>query len=277
MTYGYSLCEIMEITECKDFLIPDHVEYVYMGSEFCDQYYVGTGKDLWERCFEMVKKEGKKGILVIPVPSQKRLETVKERTDFLLNTYNEWIYEIVVNDFSMLQRMACIIKKPLWCGRMLSKEPRDPRHMGQKQIFKLYERAKKKVLFGIPVKGVEIDCLNLEGLHLEDSCIAGIHVPYAYVSMSRICEIGSIGYEMDQKFRLTNMCKRQCLSYFQEYFNNNSCFLKFGQSVYTDNRNILESISQYGNSRIIYSAVSDWIKHSKEDLNSEITCSSIVT
>lgn len=272
MTYGYSLCDVMEIVECKNFLLSDQAEYIYIGSEFCDQYYVQTSTDLWEKCFKMVKEKRRQGILVVPVPSQKRLKKVKEKTDFILNTYGEWIQEIVVNDFAMLQWMTQISEKPLWCGRMLSKEPRDPRHIEQKQVSKLYERAENDMLFGVSVKGVEIDNVNLAKVHFANSCIAGIHVPYAYVSMSRICELGSIGYQIDQKFRLTNGCKRQCLSYYQEYTNKNIQFLKFGQAVYTNSQHLSEAILQNENIRIIYSAIFDWVRQSKEGSN-EITCS----
>lgn len=278
MTYGYSLCEIMEIVECQNFLIPDQAEYIYIGSEFCDQYYVATGIDLWAKCFEVIKKEGKKGILVIPVPSQKHLHEVKEKTIYLLKIYGRGIQEIVVNDFAMLQWMNQLSEKPLWCGRLLSKEPRDPRHIEQKQVFKLYERAKKDTLFGVSVKGVEIDNINYAKINLGNNRMAGIHVPYAYVSMGRICEIGSIGYKMDQKFRLTNACMRQCLSYYQEYDNHNIQFLKFGQAVYTYNQHILETMPQNESIRIIYSAISDWIKQSRrEGKGSENTCSSNIS
>lgn len=257
--YAYSFCDAMNLSSvCK---VPEISEYIYLGSYFCDRYFCGISEKVWNDAFSMIREIGKKAVLVIPTASQKQLNQVKQITETILNNYSDAVSEISANDFAMLQWISSFSDVKLWCGRTMSKETRDPRCDIPRQTAKLYERVSEMKVFGIKIAGVEIDPVYPVDVNISENVILGIHVPYAYITFGRHCEIGSYGAELERKFRIDRNCGRQCESNWILY--ENEKFFKYGRTVYSDNSSIISGISEYRNIRIIDSAISEKIKSYK--------------
>lgn len=235
MEYAYSLCEAMEFFLRELPEIPPQVTRIYLGSYFCDRYYCGISDGVWRECFDWVRQHGLGAVLVIPTPSQHRLAEVKRRTDALLEKYDDCIREIVVNDHGMLNWVcAAFPDKALWLGRTMDKEPRDPRYPLPGSHQKLLGQLEQGLFGQEKLIGVETDVPCVDG---EAVCpsgkLLGIHTPYAYLSMGRICELASIGIPPSEKFQLYRGCRRQCMNHWLWYTQNESSFLKYGRAVYT--------------------------------------------
>lgn len=253
--HAYNVCDMMECLLEDDCIIPACVEWVYLGSYFCDLYFCRTPRSVWKKCFDKVKELGKRIVLVIPTPSQKQLAPLKLLVNKLISEFSEEIDEMVLNDYAMLafaEQHFPNIKR--WEGRMLSKETRDPRYSPNEQSAKQFERAIHNDLFGFSVMGVEADPVAPINVVETGECMLALHTPYAYVSMGRICEFGSIGMQLVDKFRLDHTCGRQCIQNWLLYENHGCKFVKYGRAIFTPNEDVVARCSQ-GNFRIIHSAL----------------------
>lgn len=235
MEHAYSLCEAMEFFLRERPVIAPSVSRIYLGSYFCDRYYCGISDGVWSGCFDYIRQHGAVAVLVIPTPSQQRLAEVKHRTDALLEQYDDLICELVVNDHGMLNWVtAGFPTKPIWLGRTMDKELRDPRYPLPGSHQKLLGQLEHGLCGRKNLIGVETDVPRIDG---EATCpsgkMLGIHTPFAYMSMGRICELASIGLPPSEKFQLYRKCRRQCMDHWLWYTQNELSFLKYGRAVYT--------------------------------------------
>lgn len=118
--YAYSICDILEyIKENKNNDLIQ-AKYVYVGSYFCDLYFVSVSDENWKRVFDYIRENQKTAVLVIPTPSQRNLEKVKCTVEKLLSENRNVLNEVVVNDYAILRWIN--EKKTglsIWCGRMV--------------------------------------------------------------------------------------------------------------------------------------------------------------
>ena len=232
--YAYDLCDAMEYFAEGQPPLPEHTELLYVGSYFCDRYYCSTSPRIWEECFAVARDRGVAAVLVIPTPSQALLGTLKKQTHALMDAYGELIQEVVVNDSGMLEWVT--VNYPeigIWLGRTMDKELRDPRYYLPGIHGKLLEQVEHRWHNRWKILGVESDVTQLSPNDYPISHYGlGIHVPFAYLTMGRICEFGSIGLPAGEKFQLYRPCNRQCMSHWMWFEQNAQCFLKHGRAVY---------------------------------------------
>lgn len=235
LQYAYSLCDAMEFCVKERPEIPTHAEAIYLGSYFCDRYYCGISESVWNDCFDAIGRHRVAAVLVIPTPSQQRLAAVKEKTEALMERYGGQIREVVVNDNGMLAWFSeRYPDKALWLGRTMDKELRDPRYSLPGTHSKLREQVDAGLCVQGNIVGVETDVTHTDEKQGDISgCRLGIHTPFAYLTMGRICEFASIGLPPSEKFQIYRPCRRQCMSNWTWYEQNTLSFLKHGRAVYT--------------------------------------------
>lgn len=254
-SHACSFCDCMEKLICENYTLPDTAEYIYIGSYFCDRYFLNTPEETWRVCLYHINNMSRKAVLVIPIPGQNLLKNILDKVEKLVDTGN--ISELVVNDPGMLRWCGKMFPEmDIWSGRLMSKEIRDPRYNMEFQIPDRYELCRDGTLYGITVKGVESDPVFPLRVKLSDHCQLGVHTPYAFISASRYCEIGSIGQSLAKKFRLDTKCGRQCIDCGLIYKNRGITFYKSGRAVLTDSQ--ASGYENKGNIRIIHSHKFDW-------------------
>lgn len=264
MQYAYSLCDCMEEPEKIESESIRRAEYLYMGSYFCDLYFIGISQSMWEESLSFARRTKKTAVLVAPTPSQRNMEKLKDIICRLLRENGDVLKEVVVNDFGMLRFIDGLgLGLSVWCGRLMSRETRDPRYPQFAQSNKLSRRMEDGTLCGISVKGLELDTLGKETGRIADKIMVSFHIPYTYITMGRYCELGSIGFPPEKKFRLWDTCSRSCRHFWNEYRNDHADFLKYGRAVYAEGMQPPE-----GNiHRLIYNGIFDKIHNGKKEDN----------
>lgn len=257
---AYSLCDAMELALSPSPLLPPEAALLYVGSYFCDRYFCTTPESVWEAAFALAQGFPEGAVLVVPTPSQAQLERVKEVVLRLAEKHAGLLREIVLNDYAMLRwAQEALPSLPRWCGRAMSKDFRDPRYPLPSQRIKLLDTAENSNLMNLQVLGVEADPVNPLSLPQDRNLLVAVHVPLAYVTMGRLCEFGSIGKPLDQKFRPGGSCSRQCTDNWLIYENRGFSFVKCGRAVYTSNKHIQAELPD-GQLRIIHSALANCLQ-----------------
>lgn len=219
------------------------VRRLYIGSNFCSQYFLRQPDQVWREAFSLCRREGIPATLVVPVFSQKDLAEACHRIDELVGANRGVVDEITVNDVGMVAYCLDRYGLPLNAGRLFSKEPRDPRYA------ELFE---ERHAVGVPALVTELFRQGeLQGLELDPTHVAldlselrgymphlevGVHMPYCYMSTGSICELAGIGRPVREKFRPNAPCKLECarcaIGYGLPY---GARLLKFGRAVYFPN------------------------------------------
>ncbi len=254
--YAYSICDMM------DRIGPASVQeefrkagLIYIGSYFCDLYFLSVPEKVWEAVLEEISGQNKNAVLVVPVPSQRNLDAVKEKVRHLLKSWPELIAELVVNDPAfLLSSGEWGGGRDVWCGRLFSKEIRDPRYPHFRQNDRISGHISEDgTLLGTKVAGYEKEMYS-DG---RGSVSAAVHVPLSYISMGRHCEIGSIRRTVTEKFRLWDGCSRPCRENWNVYRNGGVTFLKFGRAVYALQKHGEDAGSA---DRVIYDGIADLVR-----------------
>lgn len=239
--HGMALSELVERTMEK--AGRGFVARLYVGSNFCSQYFLHQPASVWREAFELCRRERIPATLVVPIVTQRDLAAADALIDGLFDDYGDVIDEVTVNDVGMIGHCLDRYGRPLNAGRLFFKVPRDPRYA---ELFDVRHAV------GVPplvtelfrhgeVCGVELDpthaALDLSVLrgfapHLE----VGVHMPYGYLSTGAICELASIGRPVSGKFRPNAPCSLECMrcaiGYELPY---GARLLKWGRTVYFPN------------------------------------------
>lgn len=228
---AYSFCDAMELAAEP---AKEIYSRVYIGSSFCDQYLLRVSSSLWERALRHANNRGMKLTLVIPIAAQSHLQEMKDKLNQLIPFFSDALDEAVVNDFAML---GWIRKNypalSVWCGRLLVKDTRDPRYAADACECKILDHLKSGELYGCPVTGVELDLFAPILANELPPVTLGLHHPYGYLSTGRLCEIGSVGKDVKNKFCLTSSCSGQCSQTWIRYEANGIEMLKYGRAIYS--------------------------------------------
>ncbi len=263
--YALSICDAMELfMDDTKYSFPVNTKYLYVGSYFCARYFVNTPWKLWKSVLNRIEGTDIKAVLVIPLPGQMDLEKTKKMVSRLLEKYGDIIKEIVVNDYGMLHWVNHHYSEyPIWCGRLMSRDYRDPRFEEKFQRFCLPLRLIDGKIDDVPVVGVEGDPVTqLDPVCFETQTIIGIHFPFVYLTMGRICEIGSLGEPLQSRFRLYESCRRQCANVAIFYEQNGIAYIKQGTAVFAKGDDFIQHIS-CARIRYIYSSVFDIIEKNR--------------
>lgn len=219
------------------------IERLYVGSNFCEQYFLRQPERLWREAFALCRRESIPATLVLPVFSQKDLAAGKGRIAALLRRYGGDIDEITANDPGMVAFSFEHLDRPLNAGRLLMRTARDPRpvHLAETRcdvgvptiVTELFKNQKLRGIELDPTHA-ELDLSELSGLapHLS----VGVHTPYCVLSTGAICELAGARRPVHERFRPNATCKLECSRCSITY--ELACdvrLLKFGRTVYFPN------------------------------------------
>lgn len=253
----YSYCDVMDYAMQNEF--PTDIELIYVGSYFCDKYFCGISEKYWDAIMHKAIEKKILVALVIPTPSQTLLDQLKLIVDKLLERYANVISEVVVNDYAMLKYMLKYTTLKIWCGRTMSKDIRDSRYPTNQRNCKLYEHVCAGEIMGMHnvIYGVEVDVVGSLSVVPSQNVMLGVHVPLAYITFGRHCEIGSSELPIEEKFRLDKYCGRQCEKNWIIY--SEGAFIKYGRTIYCGNFSIVKNIPNTLYVRWIKNAIADKI------------------
>lgn len=257
--HGFTLSQLVEGAMQK--AGRSSVERLYVGSNFCSQYFLRQPRRVWRESFELCRREGIPATLVVPVFSQKDLEAGCDRIDRLVHAYGDLIDEITVNDVGMLARCVHRYGRPVNVGRLFSKAPRDPRYAELLDVRHVVDIPPliTEVFRRGEVRGVEVDpthaALDLAPLTaLMPQVQVGVHVPYCYLTTGAVCELASLRRPLCEKFRPNAPCSLECARCAVGYaLPSGVRLLKQGRTVYFANPACL--ISEGEDFRMIVSPI----------------------
>ena len=210
---------------------------IYIGSYFCEKYFLHITEDILAEIKNFCKLNGVKVSLVIPMSSEKDLQNVKDRIDFIMRSFSFNIFSFVVNDFGMLEYISQKYDCPIVLGRLLFKQSRDSRYDTFRDEIPAYEVCSShfhELIKEYPIKAIELDDVRA------DTVLANnfgyeiyVHSPVVYMSTGMVCEYASAGLANTKKFRPNNACAHQCTKYCTGYIGaNNKQFYKIGRTIY---------------------------------------------
>ncbi len=210
---------------------------IYIGSYFCEKYFLHITEDILAEIKNFCKLNGIKISLVIPMSSEKNSQNVKDRIDFIIRSVSFNIFSFVVNDFGMLEYISPKYNCPIVLGRLLFKQSRDSRYDTFRDAIPAYEVCSShfhELIKEYPIKAIELDDVRA------DTVLANkfgyeiyVHSPVVYMSTGMVCEYASAGLANTKKFRPNNACAHQCTKYYTGYIGaNNKQFYKIGRTIY---------------------------------------------
>ncbi len=256
-----SFCEVLHALSAKSsmdnilseaciFAGYNSIERIYIGSNFCSQYFLSCQSETLSQLALLCQKKNIKITLCIPIISEKNLLEAKGLIEKLYLSFNNLIDETTVNDYAMAIYIAR--KYPdqkINLGRLFQKDTRDiryPEYFSDKIVPSTLAYDFHK-LVGITINSVEFDPTNstidLSGL----KCVPAIYTPYCFATVGNICEYASIGKQFNEKFRpnadCTLNCQRNVIRYF---YNDNTQYLKVGRAVFFKNLDwTITGVGQY--------------------------------
>lgn len=225
--------EMNRWTECLE---NPRIDYIYYGSEFCNKRFPSIQE--WQEMASFCVEQNKVLVMVIPQAKDEIVEKVLNIITSFYRKYQLNNFEILVNDFGILEKINQISyfkdNITVRLGRVLDKTYHDGRLNDQEQM-RLYKDCKvkwsddqtwvpeiaKRVLRRYPVNGIDIDIPSISSMcstKKDDSEYSvGMFVPYSYTTTGGICLMQNIGIPCERKFSsLDENCQKKCLEYIQK-------------------------------------------------------------
>lgn len=236
----------------------DTCERIYFGSSFCGKYFLHQRKQVIEELKELCQKEGMHLTMTVPVFSQSDLAAGKEKIKELCEICQDVMDEITVNDYAMVVYLAGQCRQNLNLGRIFTKDYRDPRYkeyFSQTWFPKIFTAYLKNFLYKYKIAGIEFDPTHelIDLSQLPEKITAGVHEPYCYMTMGRICQYASFSYaSIEKKFRANMPCGEECQDTVIVYDaeEEKQKFIRIGRAVFFYNPDIqIKGVSNY---RTIY-------------------------
>lgn len=244
-----NLCEILPYLLKKrrvDKLLEDasriaqfgSVERIYVGSSFCGNYFLQQSDKTLKELIALCKDKNIKATLVIPAFSEGDLELGKKRIAQIVEMGKGFFDEFTGNDVGILSHLN-VYPLDINLGRLFMKDYRDPRYQEYFQIPwkpKMFTDYFKRLLQEYKIAGVEFDTTHkiMDFAELPEGITAGIHAPYCYQTVGRICEYASIQKEIVKKYRPNDTCHTNCADHLIRYTvsDGNIEYVRFGRAVY---------------------------------------------
>ena len=232
-------------------------ERIYLGSSFCGKYFIQQSETNMKEWLQVCKEYQIKVTIVIPTFSEGDLEQGKKKVEQLLCLGDGIIDECTVNDYGMLFYLHQNHKIAKNLGRLFMKDYRDIRYQEYFQIpwkLKMFTNHMTQVLKECDVKGCEIDLTHklIDLSDVPEGVTVGIHAPYCYQTVGRICEFASVSKPIHQKFRADDYCDEGCSNGMIQYHSQEEGidYLRCGRTVYFKHLDYqLKGILKY---RLIY-------------------------
>ena len=224
--------------ECINKNIFSECNRIYIGSNFCGQYFVNLSDKDIKVLYEYCKINNITLTLVLPIVPETLLYSTKRKIDSITNLTIDVLDEITVNDFGMLKYIHNIDSKYINLGRLFFKDKRDQRIRDNSDLNKrpfLFPEGVQYLTYMYNIHGIEIDGYNdvFDFNGLPEQLKLGIHYPYIFTTTGHICEFASVGKNTEEKFRPNNDCQKQCFERFIEYKTSAKyVYWKFGRTVY---------------------------------------------
>ncbi len=225
--------ELAGYTEC---------ERIYVGSYFCSQYILNLSAELIKKVVMEAKAMGMKITLVLPMFTEKDLESGKDKIHEFSSYFHKEVDEITVNDYGMMEYIHKKYQIPLNLGRLMFKDYRDPRYeeyYRHSSKPKYFTKRLMQICKQYQVTGLELDITH-ERIDLSDApskIKLAVHVPYSYMTVGMVCEFASIPYEITKKFRPNLSCHKECLrNRISYHMLEDRKYLKIGRTVYFDHK-----------------------------------------
>lgn len=245
---------IMDACELAQY---DSLERIYMGSSFCGKYFLEQSNQFIKEIKTCAEEIQVPITLVIPTFSQSDLEHGKKKISDILELCQDYVDELTVNDYGMLPYLKKEYQKPLNIGRLFMKDYRDPRYQ---EYFKMPWRPRiftdyfKQILIQYEIKSCEFDLTHEinDFSQLPPEITLGIHVPFCYQTVGRICEYASISKEISKKYRANAPCEQNCTESLVKYAvsDGDMEYVRFGRTVYFRHPGYkIKGVEQY---RLIY-------------------------
>lgn len=240
-------------------------ERIYIGSYFCDEYFLNCDYDALMRLIDRVNNKNQI-TLVIPVFCEKNLEKGKDFINELLQSYRDEIDEVTVNDYGMMQYMYKNYHCRTNLGRLCFKDYRDPRYL---EYFENTWKPKgftpllKEWIETYKINSVELDITHRAvDLSENPGCIIGLHTPYTYMTTGKICEYASMRRPVQKKFRPNISCAMECMNACIQYdLEDERKWIRIGRTIYFENNCIKLSNAGEGmantEARILYFPVNE--------------------
>ncbi len=227
------------------------VSRIYVGSYFCDQFFLGLGDAFFRALDEFARACGIPATLVVPIFAQSTLERGISRIENLLQNYSDLFDEITVNDYGMASRMAPLCSeqnKGLNWGRLFMKEQRDPRYEETSfgcRCCSLDASRVARLKEDFPIRFIELDPFAplIDVSPLAQSVPVALHLPHCFMSTGHICEAASATCTPEHSFRANAPCSLECCRSFSVSISKgistgNTCYLiKSGRTVLFENPN----------------------------------------
>lgn len=233
----HNLAEI--ITDACKLAQYDSIERIYMGSSFCGKYFLAQSDQSIKELTACAEKAQVPITLVIPTFSQGDLDHGKRKISHILELAKDHIDELTVNDYGMLDCLKKEYQKPLNIGRLFMKDYRDPRYQ---EYFEMSWKPRmltdyfKRILTEYEIKSCELDLAHKinDFSEFPSDVALGIHIPFCYQTVGRICEYASITKEIPEKYRANAPCEQNCTESLVKYSvsDGNVEYVRFGRTVY---------------------------------------------
>lgn len=242
-TICYNLCDQVEKYEA--FIQEKEGARIYLGSYFCFPYVKNLSLQQLEEIFHHCQRTNHKITFVLPLISEKYFLDMQKRLSDITHLGRECIDELCVNDYGTLDYVVKKYQMPVHLGRLFFKDYRDPRYEDYWNGTcrpKLFNPYFKQIVEEYQVKGLEFDpivsCIDLQQAF--SGLTYSIHTPYCYITTGQICEYGSIGQPMDQKFRPNESCRMECSRLTSLYeLPEGQMWYRMGRAIYFKNETCL--------------------------------------
>jgi hypothetical protein len=194
-------------------LVPAHVtaSHLYFGSEFCEHLF--PEPPALERAIAVAAQLGLTLVLATPVANDRLITRILEAAGKLPEGD-----EILVNDWGVASALrSAQPQRRLVAGRQLAKmikDPRLPSAAWMKPYPSGYDGAGYRgILEGLRIGRIELDVppFATSDTFAVDGLGVSVWAPFAYVAKGRICKIGSLQREREEKFATGGSCHRECL------------------------------------------------------------------
>ena len=234
-------------------------ERVYVGSYFCENYFLGLPDSFHEAVRELCRLHEMGATLVVPIFGQAFLDRAERRVPELLERFGDVYDEVVVNDVAAFMWLSQIADKRIGLGRLFSKGLRDARYpevFGAMSRPELSPEAAACLQVRPDSPLVEVDpsssVVDVSALTQSGAEVA-MHLPYCYATTGRNCSSASIDEPDSEKFRLGRGCSHHCLRMVQGSRTEQGVrYIKHGRTYYFENPAC--QIAGADSWRIIYAA-----------------------
>ena len=195
-------------------LVPAHVtaSHLYFGSEFCEHLF--PEPTALERAIAVAAQLGLTLVLATPVANDRLVARILGAAGQLPEDA-----EILVNDWGVAGALrSAQPHRRLVAGRQLAKMIKDPR-LPSPEWMKPYPSGYdgagyRAILEALRIGRIELDVppFATSGTFAVDGIGVSVWAPFAYVAKGRICKIGSLQREREDKFSPGGACHRECLA-----------------------------------------------------------------